>query len=476
MKVVLTNPPQLPKNGYRAFYPSLGLLYLASFAEKNSQVKNLEITYLEGSAYNLNEFINKLSKMSPDVIGFTFTTPISMHAYAAIHRAKSEFPDTLIVCGGPHTTAMPFDVLRRSKADVCVIGEGEVTFTKLLDAYANKIDFSQVEGIVFRRNGKFLSTPPRGLINDLNSIPFPAWEKIQLKSYPGYILKKAWPDICITSTRGCPYNCVFCSNPVWKHSKPWIRMRSPENVAKEVEFLSSIGVREIFDYADEFNANIDWAIKVANRISKLNTDMVFKLQLRADKISESFARAISKMGCWLAHVGIESGNQIVLDGIKKNISLRQVVKGLRLLKKYDIKTQGFFMIFNVWEKNGRILFETPEMCENTLRFVRQLISERLIDNISWSITTPLPGSELFNICSRHRLFKEGITFSDLDTEKAIIKLPEIRERDISKIKFKGMLIQLYCSLLHGNVNFKNSLILAQKLKTLVKYGLESLFW
>lgn len=475
MKVVLTNPPQPKKGYYRAFYPSLGLLYLASYVETYSKLSNLDVIYLEGSAYDLDGFLNKISKIDPDIIGLSVSTLNSPVSYVTINTIKKEFRHVRVICGGPHPTAMPADVLEKSRADVCVIGEGEVTFLKLLEAYATKKTLSSVEGIAVRRNGKIMLTPSRNLIRDLDSIPFPAWKKIELKNYPGYMIKRAWPDVCCTSTRGCPYNCTFCSNPVWKHSKPWLRMRSPENVAKEVEFLVGRGVKEIYDYADEFNASLDWGTKVAEKISQLNSGVLFKLQLRADKINEELAKSLNKMGCWLAHVGIESGNQEVLDGINKKISLKQVVKGLRLLKKYDIKTQGFFMIFNAWEENGKLKFENPQMCEKTLKFARELISGGLLDNISWSIATPMPGSQLYDICLRHELIDENVSFSDFDSEKMVATLPGVTKRDVSKIKFKGMCLQLYCSMLHGNINWRDRSILTHKLRTFVDHGLKYLF-
>jgi len=475
MKVVLTNPPQPKKGYYRIFYPNLGLLYLASYVEAYSKLNNVDIIYLEGGAYHLAGFLDKISRIDPDIIGLSVSTLNSPISYATINSIKKEFRHIKVICGGPHPTAMPTDVLKKSRADACVIGEGEETFLKLLKAYATKKSLSNMEGIAVRRNGKILLTPSRNLIRDLDSIPFPAWDKIELKNYPGYMIKRAWPDVCSISTRGCPYNCTFCSNPVWKHCKPWIRMRSPENIAKEVEFLIDRGAKEIYDYADEFNVNLDWAIRVAEKISQLDSDILFKIQLRADKITERLTKSLNKMGCWLAHVGIESGNQEVLDGINKRISLKQVVKGLRLLKKYDIKTMGFFMTFNIWEKNGQLMYENPQMCEKTLKFARKLVSEGLLQNISWSIATPWPGSQLYSICLRHDLIDEKISFSEFDTEKMVTRLPNVMKRDVSKIKFKGMCLQLYCSMLHGGINLRNRSVLTRKLRTLVDYGLKYVF-
>ncbi len=474
MKVVLTNPPHPEKGYYRAYYPSLGLLYLASYLEKHYAIGNLSVDYIEGSAYDPKGFLDRISRLNPDVIGLTFATSTSSMAYSMINLLKERLPNSLIVCGGPHVTALPADVLQRSKSDVCVIGEGEVTFLKLVEAYERKTLISNIDGIAVRQGRQVVQSSVRPLIADLDSIPFPAWEKINIRNYQGYMWQREWPDMCYMSTRGCPFNCVFCANPVWKVTKPWIRMRSPENIAKEVNYLANLGVKELYDYADEFNASEAWANKVAEKIANLHQDLIFKTQLRADRITEKLASSLSKMGCWMAHVGIESGNQEVMDGINKELSINQVVKGLKLLKKYDIKTLGFFMIFNVWEDNGLLKFETPQMCEKTLRFARQLLSAGLLDYISWSMATPVPGSKLYDLSLKYNLIDETKSYSDYVTEKMVMSLPGVSKRDMSKIKFEGMCLQLYNNVLHRNINMKDRQIVMQKIRTIADHGLNYL--
>jgi radical SAM superfamily enzyme YgiQ (UPF0313 family) len=472
MKVLLTTPPKPRGEGVRPFYPSLGLLYLASYAEASSSF-DLDVTYLEGGFYNESELIAKVSKINPDIVGLTFTSTSSEVAYNAVDRIKAEFENIIVVCGGPHATAVPSDVLRKSRADVCVVGEGEITFRELLKAYEEKQKLSSVPGLAFRQDGKIITTKIREFIKDLDSIPFPAWDKVDLTNYTGYQLKKAWPDVSILSTRGCPYNCVFCSNPVWKHCKPWIRIRSVGNILKEIKYLVGRGAKEIYDFADEFNADVNHSTKLAEAIAQMNLGVSFKVQLRADRITEELAQALNKMGCWLAYVGIESANQEVLDGVGKKLSLKQAMKGLSLLKKYGIKTQGYFMIFNVWEENGQLKFETPKMAQKTLKLARELVSGGLLDAISWSIATPMPGSQLYDMSLRRGLLDPDASLNAAG-EKMLLTLPGLTKQNISRIKFEGMSLQLYLSLFHGNVNWRNSSFLTGKLKTLLQYGLESI--
>jgi radical SAM superfamily enzyme YgiQ (UPF0313 family) len=326
MKVLLANPPRKGRFSYESFYPNLGLLYLASYS-RTLYKSNLDIQYLEGYFHSIDSFINKVSKHNPDVIGLSFSTLTSEVAYETVNRLKEEFPHILIICGGPHPTVMPSQVLQQSQADVVVIGEGERTFLELLQAYSAKRSFANVAGIAIRHNEDVLFTPKRSLIANLDSIPFPAWDLVNLKRYPGYIWKKTSPDVCMISSRGCPFNCTFCSNPVWKVNKPWVRFRSPDNVASEVKMLwEKYGAKEIYDFSDEFNASLRRSIEICKEIASLELNMNFKVQLRADKITEELAKNLKAMGCWLVGIGIESGNPETLRGINKRLHLRKLLK------------------------------------------------------------------------------------------------------------------------------------------------------
>ena len=133
------------------------------------------------------------------------------------------------------------------------------------------------------------------------------------------------------------------------------------------------------------------------------------------------------------------------------------------------------MVFNAWEDNGQLKFETPKMTEKTLKFARELISGGLVDTISWSFATPMPGSQLYDISLKHGLIDEDVSFSAMGGENMLLNLPGLTKRKVARIKFQGMSLQLYCSLFHGNINWRNRSFLTQKVRTLTQYGLEFLF-
>lgn len=430
---------------------------------------------MEGKEYGIDDYVDFILKLDAHMLGLSFVTFQAPAAYQTINILKKASPSLTVICGGPHPTAAPWDVLQKSDADLCVVGEGENTFTELLHTFEEAGELSnrwlqKISGLAMRDGTSIVNTSARPFIMDLDSIPFPAWDLVDFSKYAGYHWKKASRDVAMVSSRGCPYDCVFCSNPVWKSNKPWLRMRSPRNVADEIEMLyETYEVREIFDFSDEFNSSVDWATRVCNEIKSLGLrDFFFKCQLRADKITDELADGLSDIGCWLAQVGIESGNQQTLDGIRKGITLEQVLKGCRRLKKRGIKVLGFFMVFNVWEKNGELHYEDRRMSENTFKFARKLISERLIDYMSWSITTPMPGSSLFDLCTRHHLLREkSYCYSGLD--HITLNLPNVGVRDIELLKAKGTILQVYSSLLGGNLNWRSLPYALRKIKLVFQH-------
>jgi radical SAM superfamily enzyme YgiQ (UPF0313 family) len=455
MKIALVNaPPRKIMGDVGYLYPPLGILYVASYIRKHLPDIKLKLKVIDGYQEGFKKTVEMIKRFDPDIVGLSFTTQAATGAYEIAKEIKEI--DNLVVAGGPHVTASPEEALMRSPIDIVVIGEGEITFLELIRSFMESFEPRKIDGICFKRDGKIIRTKPRGLIQNINEIPFPARDLIDIKKYPGYYVKKRKPETSYISSRGCPFNCTFCSNPVWKISKPWIRLRSPKNIADEVEFLTKKEkIREFFDQCDEFNPNSKWSIEVCKELINRKLDVAWKTQIRVDKVNEEFAKYLAKSGCWLVFLGIESGNQKTLEGIRKRISLEQAVKACETLKKYGIKTFGLFMAFNVWEEDGELRYENYEDSLNTLRFAKKLLDRKLLDFFSWSLTTPYPGSRLFDICTKYGLIDEGLidSWEKLDSSSNfVIKLPDVDERMWLDLRNKGALLQAKCVLESGNLS------------------------
>lgn len=464
MKIVLADPPDLKNQWLIANHPNLGVLYLISYLRKH--IDGIELSYLDAHI-NLKEHLRQLEIIQPDFYGLSFSVMREKDAFITIRAVRDMFPHLPIVCGGPYPTVMADHIFNELPVDVCVIGEGEATLSELIMAYKEKRKLDEIAGIVFRRNGKTVATAKRKLIPDIDSVPFPAWDMLDFQKYRGSYQFMAEPNTAIITSRGCPFDCVFCANAVWKLSKPWLRMRSTDNVCKEIALLYKLGIREISIRSDEFNPVLSWAIDLCREVQKLGLkDLFLQGNIRADKVTDELALEMKKSNFWLVQLGIESGNQRTLDGIDKKITIEQIVNTCRILKRHGIKVYGYIMIYHAWEENGEFCHETPEDVDRTLKFVRSLKKQKLIDYMSFSTTTPIIGSRLFEIARRHEKLRKDKDVDDL--ADFTMTLPGVSERAMKRSRRKGLILQLSLNLLSGHNNLSDWSKNWHKVKTFIK--------
>lgn len=446
--------------------PPLGILYIASYLRKfGPQGVSIKITdgLVEGYEKTLQEVIHE----NADIIGISAVTPNILGAYKLSNDIKKRLPSAKVILGGPHPTALPEEAFLRSNVDAVVVGEGEVTFTELVSFYhpdtkeKNSSDLSAIDGLCILLNDKPFRTGPRNFINDINSIPFPARDLIDMKKYSGYPIFKESPTTALLTSRGCPFNCTFCSNNVWRSPYSKFRIRSPKNIADEIEELIKLyGFKEFFDYSDEFNTNIKHTKEILKEIIKRKLSIHLKCQLRAKPIDDELAQLMKEAGVWYVHLGIESGNKETLQGIRKGISLEDVEQCCNILKKYNIKIWGLFMYFNVWERDGKVFYEDYEKSLNTFTYAKTMYKKGLIDYFGGSITTPVPGSELWDIAIRHALIKDECAGNwDMWYYKRDLRLvsrfPDVSEASIFKLHQMTVKYTIRSLLFGGLINLKN---------------------
>jgi len=454
LKVVFADPPfGLESKGEAVTEsPNLGILYIIGYARE--RVANVEFTYLE-PFLSMEEHLAKVKEIKPDVYAISFTTPRRDLSFEAIGKVKALGLPMFMMAGGAHPTIDPQDVLKNTAVEVCIVGEGEETFTELIKKIQAKEPVTDVAGTVNREKNNGL----RPLLKDLDF--FPAWDLIDFEDYDVAVAKKKRMAYLLP-IRGCPNYCTYCSNPVWKLEKPWIRQRSPKNIAEEVRYLYGRGIREIYIRSDTFNVDIKWCLEGLGEIEKLHLKgMAFQCNLRADKLNDELAQKLKDVHVWLVHIGLESANDRVLKGIGKNASQADNIRTLEILKKYGIKVYGFLMLYNAWESNGKLEYESPEEVNNTLEFAKACLRDNLIEYISWSITNPLIGSKLHDIAEKYGIATHNVKIGNC------MRLPGISEQQMVEHVKQGMVLQLLNGIQKGMITGKGAKRAALKAKKIL---------
>ncbi len=411
MDVLLINPydENAVKNGLGFITPPLNLLYLAGALESSMSVKIIDDDLMKMGYEKVCELA---SKLDPSMVGFTATTSNIKTALKYVESVKEVLPNSLSVIGGPHATFVPIDTLKESPSlDVVVIGEGEETFTDLASKYCetSHLNLDEVKGIVYRdiKTGNIKLNQPRPLINDLNSIPFPARHLVPFESYGS--TKDKTSDM-ITS-RGCVYSCGYCSSSLVMGKK--FRSRSPENVVDEIEELQeNYQIKDIAFMDDTFMLNKRRANAIADEIKGRGLDIGFVASSRVDMVDRNLLEKLKSAGLSTLYYGVESGSQRVLNLMKKGITLTQAENAVKSAKDIGLEVLTSFIL--------GFPGETSEEIEETINFSIKLDA----DYSQFSILTPFPGTPIYNELKEKKLI-DTENWDKYTVLKSVIKYDEL---------------------------------------------------
>ncbi|MFC2171017.1 B12-binding domain-containing radical SAM protein [Acidobacteriota bacterium] len=360
--------------------PPLGLAILGAFIRK----KGYEVKILDCEALMLSHdsTVNEIIDFGPDVVGLTAVT-MAIESAANLAWKIKEKADLPVVIGGVHVSAMPEDTMRRYKCfDIGVVGEGENTIIELLESLGAGSDLSRVKGILYHQNGGIAQTPPREFIEDLDSIPYPAWDLLpDLGKYykPSVFGFKRLPAVSLITSRGCPGRCTFCYHHLFGNR---YRFHSAEYVLGMIqELIEKYDAKDFVIYDDTFIVNKKRLREFCHLLLEKKLDIVWSANARVDLVNPQLLSLMKKAGCWMLAYGIESGDQEVLDNLKKKITLEQISNAIKWTRDAKITSKGYFMVGTV--------ADTRESIEKTARFILDLP----LDLITVNHFTPFPGSE-----------------------------------------------------------------------------------
>ena len=365
----------------------LGLLYMAAMLEQNG----MKVKVIDGIAERLSheDLERKIAESDPDVVGIAYMMAETYADSAEVARtAKRSAPKAKIVLGGHNASFVAAKIIENlPEADYVVVGEGEFTFLELVRSISDGGDVSRVKGLMYRKNGKAVFTGPREHIPNLDELPFPAKHLVSPNASYGRFwvggFQVAFKNLSgMITSRGCPFGCTFCSCTEFAGRK--IRVRSPENVVDEMEYLvRKRGVEQIFIVDDNFTAFPKRVMEICKLIKERGLKFHWFCEGRVDTASEELYKTMSDAGCWLIFLGLESGSQRVLDYYEKKTTVEKGWRAVALAQKAGIDVVGSFI---VGAPN-----ETEEDYKKTLDFVKRAD----MDAVSMSSLKVLPGSALW---------------------------------------------------------------------------------
>jgi anaerobic magnesium-protoporphyrin IX monomethyl ester cyclase len=377
--VTLVNPPY-PSGAPQSIFIPLGIGYLAAVLENKGYV--VEIIDCQVSKLTHSQLEDTLVQSQPDIVGVTSATLTYKTALEIVKTAKETLPNCLTVLGGPHVTVLDEQTLsEQSEADIVVRGEGEQTMLELADlATKSKLkNLPEVEGITFRKNDKIVRNKDRAFIQDLDELPHPAYEHFQLSKYS--LCGKMY--LPIITSRGCPFQCTFCLAS--RMCGRGFRVRSPKKVVDELEWLRDKHRADAFAfYDDTFTFDKKRAYDICEEMKNRKFNLPWDCRTRVDRISTEVLAKMSDANCQLIHFGVESGNQKMLDAMKKGTTVEQNARAIKMAKKAGISVA----ISVVVGYPG----ETVEMLKQTFEFIRKTMP----DYVYVCQAIPYPGTELYD--------------------------------------------------------------------------------
>ena len=395
--------------------PPLGLAYLAAALEKAGV--EVEILDFVVFPYIAADFRTKLAHFNPDIVAATAVTMTVDGAIRIIREAKQWCSDCLTVMGGPHVSFCAEESLSAyPELDIVVLGEGEETLVEIAVEAGKGKNWRQIPGLVFREADCFISTGKRPCPIDVNLLAEPARHLLALGRY-----RALGMPISMTTSRGCPYTCIFCVGRKMVGAK--VRYRDPVKVVDEMEILAGYGFCQINVADDLFTANARHCLAVCDEILKRNLKVKWTSFARVDTVSLRVLQRMKDAGCQAVSFGIESGNAEILKTIQKGITVRQVVEAVNLCNQVGLLPHGSFIL--------GLPGETPETLKETLDFGEEL--KKLGVSYGFHLLAPFPGTKV-----RQDSVKLGITilsndWSDYHANRAIIETPAVTRQMLDDI-------------------------------------------
>jgi radical SAM superfamily enzyme YgiQ (UPF0313 family) len=388
MKVLLINPfisTHATAGKYRRFLepmPPISLAYVAAALKRAGVEVAIYDDYTRGG--DRAALMTRIRDESPDIAGLTCVTPTAERTMEIAQAIKQDMPGVKLMMGNIHASVFYEQILNENMADYVVLGEGEDTVADLVHTLEAGGDLAAVQGIAWKRDGRVVANEPRPYREDLDSFPFPAWELFPLQRYRLFSFAVVQePGALVLGSRGCPYNCTFCSLKIMGRKR---RRRSTANIVDECEWLlHDFGYKQMSFIDPIFPFSKDEGIEFSNELTRrgLHKKIVWTTETRVDLVDQELLDAMAASGLRRIMYGFESGGQAGIDSIKKSFKIDQARSAVAMTKKAGVEIIGFFML--------GVPGETVASADQTINYSVSLN----IDFAKFTIFSPFPGTKVY---------------------------------------------------------------------------------
>jgi radical SAM superfamily enzyme YgiQ (UPF0313 family) len=420
-KVVLVNPYYQERTKSIAQItvgPPLGLAYIAALLEQFGY----EVNIVDANAEQLSqqEVVRRIMNIGADLVGLSAVTPTIYTCGHIADLIKKQNENILTVIGGVHATVLSETILRECPAfDFLVKGEGEFVLVELLSALNGERLLENVRGIGYRRGTSIVINEGQGIIDELDKLPFPARHLLKSKLYRTFDSDKMTSMIAM---RGCPANCIYCAVSLIAGKK--CRRRNPSKIVEEINLcIFEYGVQFVAFLDDTFTFDKIWTHSLCDKFIRngIHRRIRWSCLTRVDNVDTPLLKHLKEAGCVRVEFGIESGSQALLDYLKKGITISQIKGAFAQAKKIGLSTMGFVML------------NIPGETKETIAETKKLVLEVEPDFLQISFTTPYPGTELFERCTREDLLITKDWSQYIFLNRQVIKNENITEEEFQKL-------------------------------------------
>ncbi|RMH68430.1 MAG: radical SAM protein [Gemmatimonadetes bacterium] len=401
-------------------YPPLGLQYIAAYLERES---NYRVDIFDGTFYeDETDCYRTIERLKPKVIGIYGHTTTRKTALNIAKKAKEL--GCVVIAGGPDPAQYAAHYFAAG-TDAVVEGEGEITCLELMDHFrgaphAKPLD--QIDGVIFQREGQIITNPPRAQIEDVDTLPYPKRDRLDMQAYLDTWKKHhGYTVISVSTARGCPYRCRWCAKNVFGRT---FRHRSPENVVEEIKQVKqTFNPDRLWFVDDVFTINKKWVLQFVEQMHQNNLYFPFECIGRVNNIDDELIEAMKSIGCDQIHLGAESGSEKVIKAMMRDYKLEQVYRAVEVLRRHGVKFSTFIMLGYLGEEKEDVLA--------TIHMLRRTMPDKIFISLAYPIKgtpfyedvkdrliEPAPGDTRYSFEGRYNAtfykFAEKLIWKEVD--------------------------------------------------------------